>query len=91
MILRFSSRSKVFTVKPLSDGCEFSWQISLDLTLFKYMAVLELFTSHSWPADGKKLCHLSSNLTYSSECNPDGNIYTWTKKTFSNHKGKILG
>ena len=89
MIQRFSSKSKIFTVKPSNDGCDFSWQASFDLSSFKYMAVLDFFTSHSWPSDGKKLCHLSSNLTYSSECNQNGHIYTWMKKPSSHQKGLI--
>ena len=89
MIQRFSSKSKVFTVKQINDGCEFSWQTSIDLSLFKYMAILDFFISHSWSTDGKRLSHLSSNLTYSSECNQYGYIYTWTKKPSSHQKGYI--
>ena len=79
MIQRFSSKSKVFTVKPLENGCEFTWNTSLDLSSFKFMAVHDFYAT-SWPTDGKKLSHLSSNLTDSSLCNPDGHIYTWLKK-----------
>ena len=79
MIQRFSSRSNVFTAKPITNGCEFIWQTSLDLSNFKFMAVHDFYTT-SWPNDGKKLSHLSSNLTDASECNHDGHIYTWLKK-----------
>lgn len=86
MIRRFSSSSKVFVAKKYQNGFELIWQTSLDLSKFKYMAVLDVYTS-SWPIDGKLLCHLSSNLTESSNCNPDGHIYTWLKKPASRVKG----
>ena len=86
MICRFSSTSKVFTVKQLGHGCEFSWQASLNLSQFKYMAVIDLYTS-SWPTDGSKLCNLSSNLTESTLCNPNGFIFTWWKKPQNRAKG----
>ena len=86
MIKRFSSRSKVFQVKPFGKGCEFSWLTSLDLSQFKYMAILEIYSS-SWAKDGKHLCHLASNLTDASECNPAGHIHTWAKKTISHYRG----
>ena len=86
MIKRFSSRSKVFSVKPFGKGCEFSWRTHFDLSQYKYMALLEIISS-SWPSNGQNLCHLSSNLTDSSQCNPDGHIYTWNKKPISHSKG----
>ena len=86
MIRRFSSSSKVFTAKPTDDGCEFSWQTSINLSHFKYMAVIDLYTS-AWPTDGKKLCHLSSNLAESSNCNPNGYLFTWLKKPSNHVKG----
>ena len=88
MIKRFSSRSNLFVVKPFGNGCEFSWLTSLDLSQFKYMAILEIYSS-SWATDGKHLCHLSSNLTDSSECNPAGHIHTWAKKPIPHYKGCI--
>ena len=86
MIRRFSSTSKVFSKKSNNDGIEFSWQTSIDLSHFKYMAVIDLYTS-AWPTDGKKLCHVSSNLTETSQCNPDGHIFTWLKKPTNRIKG----
>ena len=86
MIKRFSSRSKVFDVKPFGKGCEFSWRISLDLSQFKYMAVLEIYSS-SWANDGRHLCHLATNLTDSTEINPAGHIHTWAKKPIAHYKG----
>ena len=86
MIQRFSSRSKVFSVKQYEDGCEFSWQTSIDLSTYKYMAVHDFYAT-SWPNDGKKLSHLSSNLTDPSICNPKGHIYTWFKKPIPQLEG----
>ena len=79
MIQRFSSHSKVFSAKQYENGCEFTWQTSIDLSTYKYMAVHDFYAT-SWPSDGKKLSHLSSNLTDPSICNPNGHIYTWFKK-----------
>ena len=89
MIKRFSSSSKVFSIKPVENGCEFVWQTSLDLRSFKYMAIHDFYAS-SGPNDGKKLSHLSSNLTDSSLCNPDGHIYTWMKKPVPRLEGLLF-
>ena len=79
MIQRFSSKSKLFSVKSVENGCEFTWRISMDLSPFKYMAIHDFYAT-SWPNDGKQLSHLSSNLTDDSPCNPNGHIYSWLKK-----------
>ena len=89
MIIRFSSDSKVFSSKPVGNGCQFSWQATITLSEYDYMTVLD-FHTNSWPNDGKKLSHLTSNLTESSLCNPNGYIFSWFKKPTINHKGIFL-
>ena len=86
MIKRFSSKSKVFSVTSSETGCFLKWQVSLNLKVFKYMSVIDFYTN-SWPADGKKICHISSNLTESTNCNPDGHIFSWVKKPSMRVKG----
>lgn len=86
MIQRFSSKSNLFTVKEWRNGCQFSWHESLDLRPYKFMAIIHVYTT-SWPIDGKKMSHLSSNLTDATSTNPDGHIYTWTKK----HEPRLEG
>ena len=86
MIRRFSSSSKVFIARETDDGCDLIWLTSFDLSNFKYMAIID-FYSNSWSINGKKLCHISSNLTESSNSNPDGHIFTWMKKAQPRSKG----
>lgn len=86
MIRRFSSTSKVFFAKETNYGCELIWQTTIDLSHFKYMALIDFYTT-SWPIVGKNLCHISSNLTESSNCNPDGHIFSWLKKAQIRAKG----
>ena len=89
MIRRFSSTSKIFSKKSCKEGIQFSWQTSIDLSQFKYMAVIDLYIS-AWPTDGKKLCHVSSNLTETCQSNPEGHVYTWLKKPSNRVKGIFL-
>lgn len=89
MIIRFSSTSKVFSVKPVGNGCQFSWQATITLSDYDYMTVLD-FHTNSWSNDGKKLSHLTCNLTDSSLCNPNGYIYSWFKKPTFRLKGILF-
>ena len=86
MIRRFSSTSKAFVLKTKDNDLELTWHTSIDLRDFKYMAIVD-FQITAWPSDGKKLCHLTSNLTESSYCNPDGHIFSWFKKPLIHNKG----
>ena len=89
MIRRFSSKSKNFKAREVHDGIELVWHTSLDLRFFKYMTIIDFQTS-TWVINGKKLCHLSSNLTESSDSNPDGYIFSWFKKPQNLIKGLTL-
>ena len=73
-------------MKQIDGGIQLIWQTSLNLNQFKYIAIIDFQTS-SWPLDGKKLSHLSSNLNETSNCNPNGHIFSWLKKPNYHVKG----
>ena len=59
MFLRLSSTSNVYTFTKRANGdIELSWTISLDLTTFSHMCIINL----DYPGKPKRMGRISSNL-----------------------------
>jgi len=91
MFLRFSSESKLYSLKVDGDDFVISWVVPVNLSEFNSMSLNGVHignsTTRKWQMN---LSHISTNIVQSSVTNPNGVICTFGGLSKTIDKGNVL-